>query len=82
MASIYKRGKTWWLKYHLDGAPVRESLKTRDKRKAERLRAKKELEVAEGTAEAPAKAMTIERFVKLYQDHYVTKGRRDRGMPT
>lgn len=38
MASIYKRGKTWWIAYYVAGrgSPVRRSLKTTNKRIAER----------------------------------------------
>ena len=29
--SIFKRGKTWWYKFHFDGLPIRESAKTHSK---------------------------------------------------
>jgi hypothetical protein len=34
MASIYRRGKTWWMKYYVGGKAVRRSLKTRNAREA------------------------------------------------
>lgn len=36
MAHLYKRGDTWWIKYYLHGEPVYRSLKTDNKRKAQR----------------------------------------------
>jgi len=36
MTSIYKRGDIWWLKYHQNGRVVRKSLKTTNKRIAQR----------------------------------------------
>lgn len=35
--SIYKRGKTWWLSYYVNGQQVWESAKTRDKAEARKL---------------------------------------------
>jgi len=35
MATIYKRGKTWWIKYHLTGVRVQRSLHTADVRVAQ-----------------------------------------------
>ena len=34
MASIYKRGKTWWVKYYVNGKPVAKSLQTSSERVA------------------------------------------------
>lgn len=36
MASIYKRGETWWIKYYLNGKTARQSLRTTNKRVATR----------------------------------------------
>jgi len=32
MASIYKRGDTWWIQYMVDGNRLRESLETANER--------------------------------------------------
>ncbi len=45
MASIYKRDKTWWIKYYQNGKIVRESLRTTNKRIAERERQAREAEL-------------------------------------
>jgi integrase len=34
---LYKRGRVWWIKYYVGRYPVRESARTRDKKKAEDL---------------------------------------------
>ncbi len=41
-------GQVWWLKYYRHGKPYRESSKTTEKGKAERLLKKREGEIAEG----------------------------------
>jgi len=46
--SIYKRGKTWWLKYYVNGKPVYESAKTKDRAEGRRVLAKRLGELAEG----------------------------------
>ncbi|MFC1707105.1 hypothetical protein ACFL59_09835 [Planctomycetota bacterium] len=74
MASIYKRGKTFWVKYYLDGQMVRESLKTKDPAKAEKMRVAKELEVEDGKAATPLEVMTLDRFLKAFELHYVNAG--------
>jgi len=38
MASIYRRGKVWWIKYYVGGKPVARSLRTKDAQKAEKIR--------------------------------------------
>jgi integrase len=46
--SVYKRGSTWWFKFHFEGQVIRESARTRSKtvaRDAERAR-RRELEIA------------------------------------
>jgi integrase len=37
MASIYRRGQTWWMKYYVGGKAVRRSLKTRNAREARKI---------------------------------------------
>ncbi len=32
MAGIYKRGNVWWIKFHLNGTRVQQSLRTTNKR--------------------------------------------------
>ena len=35
---VYKRGRVWWIKYSVNGRPVRESAGTGDYKEAKRLR--------------------------------------------
>jgi hypothetical protein len=48
MGSLYKRGKTWWLKYNHNGRCFRESSGTTKKMVAKKLLDRKEGEIAQG----------------------------------
>ena len=48
MGSLYKRGKTWWIKYYHNGKCIRESSKTTKKMVAKKLLERKEGEIARG----------------------------------
>jgi hypothetical protein len=48
MGMIYKRGKVWWIKYHRNGKPFRESSKSTKKMVAERLLKRREGDIAQG----------------------------------
>jgi integrase len=48
MGMIYKRGKTWWVKYYRNGKPYRESSKSRKEADAKRLLKKREGEISQG----------------------------------
>ena len=48
MGMIYKRGKTYWIKYYNRGKPIRESTSSRKEADAKRLLKKREGEIAEG----------------------------------
>ena len=49
MATIYKRGKTYWIKWYVEGVAKYESLKTQDKKDALVAKAANELELRTGT---------------------------------
>ena len=55
MASIYKRGKSWWIAYYIAGksAPVRRSLKTTNRRIAEREKQALEAHLVESFRRVP-----------------------------
>jgi len=36
MGHLYQRGRIWWVKYYVNGRPIRESTGTADARKADR----------------------------------------------
>jgi integrase len=48
MGCIYKRGKTYWIKYYRNGKPYRESTKSKKETDAKRLLKKREGEISEG----------------------------------
>ena len=48
MGSIYKRGKTYWIKYYRNGKPYRESSKSKKESVAKRLLKKREGEISNG----------------------------------
>jgi integrase len=66
MGMIYLRGKTYWIKYHLNGKPFRESSKSEDMSKARKL-----LKLREGQCESgsfPGLQAERIRFDELKQD--------------
>jgi len=48
MGSLYQRGTVWWLKYHHNGKPIRESSGSTKKMVAKRLLQQREAEIAQG----------------------------------
>lgn len=83
MASLYKKGKIYWIQYYRNGKRFQESLKTDDRKEAKYLCSKKEMEIGErrniipdGNAdiwEALERYNTSTRFQKavksIYDDH-------------
>lgn len=65
MASIYKRGKTYWIKYYVDGVAKYESLRTQDKKQALIAKASKEMEERTGVSVA-RRNTTVEEFSVEY----------------
>ena len=70
MASIYKRGKTWWVHYYVNGKSVDRSLRTRNERVARDW--KKKLEAADvvGQLDEPS-STSIEVVVEDYCQYLV-----------
>jgi integrase len=65
MATIYKRGKTYWIKWYVEGTAKYESLKTQDKKAALIAKAAKELELRTGTPVAQSN-ITVAEFAEQY----------------
>lgn len=65
MASIYKRGKTYWIKYYVEGSPKYESLRTTDKKQALIAKASKEMEERTGISVA-RRNITVAEFAQEY----------------
>jgi len=66
MAGIYKRGKTYWIKWHENGKAKYESLKTQDKKEALIAKAAKELELRTGGVSVAQSNCTVEEFSHQY----------------
>jgi len=47
VVTLLRRGRIWWIQYRQDGLRVRESLKTRNRKVAEELRLRREVEVGQ-----------------------------------
>ncbi len=54
MASIYKRGNVWWVKYHLKGVRVQQSLDTTHERVAQTKKSQIEYRLGTGTLVMPS----------------------------
>jgi integrase len=65
MATVYKRGKTYWIKWYEDGKAKYESLKTQDKKDALVAKASKELELRTGVPVAQVN-LTVAEFAEQY----------------
>lgn len=78
MASIFKRGNTWWVAYYHNGRLHRKSLKTKNKRVAERERQALEAELL-----APNRMTVEERnpSVAIFWEEYLEKYARTHKRP-
>ena len=77
MGALYKRGNIWWIKYYVNGRPVRESAGTDKERKARTLLQEREGRAATGQPILP-RADRV-RFEEATQDlltFYETTGKR------
>jgi len=84
MASLYQRGRKWWIKAKVNGRVVREPTGTADHGKAEVLlekfigdAAKKRFAAKMGVAipiESKDTKLTLSAFLERYQGHYVNAG--------
>jgi hypothetical protein len=63
---IYKRGKTWWIKYYRNGKPYRESAKSHNEADAKRLLKRREGEISQG--KLPGVLFDKVRFDELAED--------------
>ncbi len=78
MGSLYRRGTTWWIKYYLNGRPVRESTGTSKEKQAERVLKEREGRVALGQPILPrADRIRYDEAAKDLREHYTTTGRRN-----
>jgi len=71
MASTYKRGRYYWIKYYLHGKKVEYSLKVKDRKLAEHFKKKKEIEIEEGKA-YPIQKISWDNFYEEYKAYCKT----------
>lgn len=77
MGSIYKRGQTWWIKYHRNGKAYYESSKSTRETDAKRLLRLREGHIAEGkTPNLRAHKVTFEELSQDLVNDYKVNGRK------
>jgi hypothetical protein len=77
LGRVFKRGKIWWVKYHRDGRPYRESSKSSRKRDAVALLKQRLTEIGTGTFVAPSRdKFRFADAVDLMRADYRNRGRK------
>lgn len=77
--SVYQRrdSNVWWIKYHRNGKPYRESAKTSNQRKAENLLKIRLAEIATGTFLGPqAERVRVTELAEDFLREYRINGRK------
>jgi integrase len=78
MGQLYQRGRVWWVKYYVNGRPVRESTRTSKQTEAERILKTREGRAAAGMPMLPrADRVRYEEAAEDLRTHYQTTGIRD-----
>jgi len=85
MGSLYRRkfatghlGETWWMKYYVNGSPVRESTGTTDVHEANKMLKRKEGKALSGEPVLPrVDRVRYEEAAADLRTHYQTTGERD-----
>ncbi len=78
MGWLYKRGTIWWVKYYINGRPVRESTRTEKDSEAKRFLREREGRVATGQPIIRrADRIRYEEIAADLRRHYETTGERD-----
>jgi hypothetical protein len=78
MGQLYQRGHIWWIKYYVNGRPVRESTGLDKEKAAARILKDREGRVATGQPFLPrADRVRYEEAVKDLRQHYETTGERN-----
>ena len=77
MGSLYRRGKTWWIKYYVNDLPKRESAGTSKQKEAEHFLKQREGDVASGKPILPrADRVRYEEARDDLKAHYESTGSR------
>jgi len=68
---LYKRGRTWWLKYYVNRYPVYESARTQDKKEAENVLKKRLAEVElNQVPTGQSRSLKVEELLRLLISDY------------
>ena len=59
VATLFQRGEVWWIQFRQDGAQVRESLQTKNRKVAQELRSRLELQILRQRFEGGAVAAAV-----------------------
>ncbi len=77
MGTLYKRGNTWWIKYHKNGKAFYESTHTDREKEAKRMLQKREGDIAQGkTPGIYYDKVKFDRIAELYLTNYKLKERK------
>jgi len=78
MGQLYQRGRIWWVKYYVNGRPVRESTGTEKEKEAERFLKTREGRAAAGMPILPrVDRVRYDEIAEDLRQHYRTTGSRD-----
>ena len=78
MGHLYQRGRIWWIKYYVNGHPVRESTGLDKEKAAERVLKDREGRIATGQPVLPrADRVRYEEVAADLRQHYETTGERN-----
>ena len=77
MGSLYRRGRFWWIKYYVDGRPVRESARTDKETEARKLLKLREGVAANGMPLSPrADRLRVDHLLRDLLNDYQVNGKR------
>src|SRR4051794_37609634 len=76
LGSVYQRGKTWWITYHVNGKQFWESARTKDKAEAKKLLQAKIGQRAEGTLVIGTHKVTFASLLDLVEREYQENNRK------
>ena len=77
MGSLYRRGRFWWIKYYVDGRPIRESAKTERESEARKLLKLREGAAAGGIPVLPkADRLRVDDLLRDLLNDYRVNGKR------
>lgn len=75
--SVYQRGRIWWIKYYVNGRPIRESARTERAQEARNLLIERLGAVARGAPLTPgARRLTVRELLESVHADYAVNGKR------